>query len=232
MSEAALEIAKHFCESAGCESVGHEKNSCPLAHAVDCALRLAVEKIKARLLDEHELSLKWHRDNVDLAARNVKLKNQLNGARESLVWAEEQVTALKARLEKAKNYKGVEGWQCPLCEYENGVFIKNCEPHKQLRLSMLAEEQALQEAKKWRRDAQALGARNVELKAELDEAVEDAGRYEMALFKAEEGRDAAVHSHAATEAILAKTRKSLAERDRQLAIAVMALEKMVREVIC
>ena len=51
-------------------------------------------------------------------------------------------------------------------------------------------------------------------------------------LQAAEGRDAAIQAHAAAEAILVEMRKSLADRDRQLAIAVMALEKMFREVIC
>lgn len=35
-------------------------------------------------------------------------------------------------IEKAKNYTGYEGYQCPLCEYKNGKFIKYYEPHRQL----------------------------------------------------------------------------------------------------
>lgn len=51
----------------------------------------------------------------------------------------EQLDALKAEnerlrddLHKAATYKGIEGYSCPLCKYENGVFIEHCEPHRQL----------------------------------------------------------------------------------------------------
>jgi hypothetical protein len=35
-------------------------------------------------------------------------------------------------IERARTYRGLEGWACPLCRYEQGVFIERCEPHRQL----------------------------------------------------------------------------------------------------
>lgn len=43
---------------------------------------------------------------------------------------------IQTNLRNAKNYRGVEGYACPLCEYENGVFVRYCALHQKI------EEQA------------------------------------------------------------------------------------------
>ena len=40
--------------------------------------------------------------------------------------------ALRKQLELARTYRGVEGYACPLCTYQDGVFLDYCEPHRQL----------------------------------------------------------------------------------------------------
>lgn len=40
---------------------------------------------------------------------------------------------LNRQLYQAATYIGIEGYSCPLCTYENGVFIKNCEMHRQIK---------------------------------------------------------------------------------------------------
>lgn len=45
------------------------------------------------------------------------------------------IKELKNQIEKARNYIGIEEYPCPLCVYENGVFIRHCTPHQQLATS-------------------------------------------------------------------------------------------------
>lgn len=42
------------------------------------------------------------------------------------------VDGLAASIERARTYTGVEGYPCPLCRYEDGVFIEPCEMHRQI----------------------------------------------------------------------------------------------------
>ena len=53
----------------------------------------------------------------------------LSGQIESTV---QRADAAEAALERARTYRGTEGWPCPLCEYKAGVFIKRCEMHRKL----------------------------------------------------------------------------------------------------
>ena len=39
---------------------------------------------------------------------------------------------LEAALERARTYTGVEAQACPLCRYENGVFVEPCAMHKEI----------------------------------------------------------------------------------------------------
>lgn len=41
---------------------------------------------------------------------------------------EKQVALLTDQMQLARTYTGLEGYGCPLCTYENGVFIKSCTP--------------------------------------------------------------------------------------------------------
>ncbi len=57
----------------------------------------------------------------------------------ALTQVEQEVATLSARLaaveeslEFARNYNGIEGRPCPLCTYEDGVFIKSCQMHTDL----------------------------------------------------------------------------------------------------
>lgn len=42
------------------------------------------------------------------------------------------VEDLQSQIRNARNYRGIEGYPCPLCEYENGVWIRNCSMHQQI----------------------------------------------------------------------------------------------------
>lgn len=39
---------------------------------------------------------------------------------------------LKETIERARTYKGIEIYACPLCTFENGRFIARCEMHRQI----------------------------------------------------------------------------------------------------
>lgn len=40
-----------------------------------------------------------------------------------------QVAYLEQQLEQAATYRGIEGYPCPLCKYDNGVFVARCQMH-------------------------------------------------------------------------------------------------------
>lgn len=73
-----------------------------------------------------------HVDIPDMRTRSVTefQAQQLMG----LVWSDCQrtIAALRATLEFAAQYKGIEGRACPLCEYVNGEFIETCQMHKDM----------------------------------------------------------------------------------------------------
>lgn len=43
-----------------------------------------------------------------------------------------KIAALEETLTFAAQYKGIEMRACPLCKYENGVFIEACQMHKDM----------------------------------------------------------------------------------------------------
>jgi len=44
----------------------------------------------------------------------------------------EELAYLKLQLERARTQTGYEGWACPLCVYEEGVFIEHCSLHREI----------------------------------------------------------------------------------------------------
>lgn len=52
--------------------------------------------------------------------------------RHQMAWLLDQLAERDLTIERARTYSGLEGWSCPLCKYENGKFIENCEMHRQL----------------------------------------------------------------------------------------------------
>lgn len=42
------------------------------------------------------------------------------------------IAELEKSLARARNYKGIEAYPCPLCAYEDGVFIEACQLHKDI----------------------------------------------------------------------------------------------------
>lgn len=84
-----------------------------------------------------------HNDMPDMRTRSVTefQAQQLMG----LVWSDCQrtIAALRETLEFAARYKSIEGRPCPLCKYENGVFIEACQMHKDMNaLEAQLKEQA------------------------------------------------------------------------------------------
>jgi hypothetical protein len=45
---------------------------------------------------------------------------------------QEENKLLRQVLEKARRYRGVEGYACPLCIYKNGKFVQPCAMHIQI----------------------------------------------------------------------------------------------------
>ena len=55
------------------------------------------------------------------------------------------IDSLRLNLERARTYRGIEGYPCPLCAYGDGKFIERCQMHKDLN-SLRAEKKELVEA--------------------------------------------------------------------------------------
>lgn len=72
---------------------------------------------------EMYLDLIEERDSLKTVAGGLEVSNQVLRI---------EITELKKTLEFAAQYRGIEGHSCPLCRYENGVFIENCQMHKDL----------------------------------------------------------------------------------------------------
>ena len=72
----------------------------------------------------------------------------------ALTQVEQEVATLSARLaaveeslEFARNYNGIEGRPCPLCTYEDGVFIKSCQMHTDLAAAIQDRDEAIENLK-------------------------------------------------------------------------------------
>lgn len=77
--------------------------------------------------DDREFSMKLIKD---LETENAKLSAE--------------VAQLTESLELARTYQGIEAQGCPLCIYQDGVFVDHCSLHRQIQTSSLQ----LSEAKK------------------------------------------------------------------------------------
>ena len=45
---------------------------------------------------------------------------------------QEENKLLRQMLERARRYRGIEGYACPLCIYKNGKFVQSCAMHLQI----------------------------------------------------------------------------------------------------
>jgi hypothetical protein len=60
------------------------------------------------------------------------------------------VERLAKQIERARSYGGVEVYACPLCTYEEGIFIESCQMHKDMHELETAMRQAEREAAFWK----------------------------------------------------------------------------------
>lgn len=67
--------------------------------------------------------LSWMRDEYEEELATTAARIQQLEAR---------VSELTETLAFAAQYKGIEGRGCPLCKYEDGVFIERCQMHKDM----------------------------------------------------------------------------------------------------
>ena len=75
-----------------------------------------------------------------------------------------RLAAVEESLEFARNYSGIEGRPCPLCTYEDGVFIKSCQMHTDLA----AVEK---ERDEWKRSSELVARVLIDTKADLATAM-------------------------------------------------------------
>jgi uncharacterized coiled-coil protein SlyX len=45
---------------------------------------------------------------------------------------EVRITELEQKLSRAAQYKGAEAYPCPLCRYEDGIFVESCAMHNRI----------------------------------------------------------------------------------------------------
>lgn len=100
--------------------------------------------------DDDAIAMMLLTDDVDTLKRRV-IETQQENAR------------LAGELECARTYTGVEGYPCPLCTYEHGVFVAPCEMHQQI---------------------DALRAELAEVRAERDEWVQNVNELDSSLAQA------------------------------------------------
>lgn len=67
---------------------------------------------------EEQYKVMLEQASMKLNAENVTLRTEV-----------EQLTA---DLELARTYQGIEGPGCPLCSYQDGVFVAHCSLHRQI----------------------------------------------------------------------------------------------------
>lgn len=61
----------------------------------------------------------------------------------------QQVESLKETLAFAAQYKGIEGRPCPLCKYEDGVFIEACRMHMDMDELQKQVESLTRKLREW-----------------------------------------------------------------------------------
>jgi hypothetical protein len=54
------------------------------------------------------------------------------------------------QIERARTYKGIEAYACPLCTYSDGIFIESCQVHKDMHELETTMRQAEREAAFWK----------------------------------------------------------------------------------
>ena len=67
----------------------------------------------------------------------------------AIVELEAKMADLKERLERARSYKGIEAYPCPLCTYRDGIFIESCQMHKDMHELEATMRQDEHEAAFW-----------------------------------------------------------------------------------
>jgi hypothetical protein len=60
------------------------------------------------------------------------------------------VEKLEEQIERARSYKGIEAYPCPLCTYRDGIFIESCQMHKDMHELEATMRQAEREAAFWK----------------------------------------------------------------------------------
>jgi len=57
------------------------------------------------------------------------------------------IAELEDIIDRARNYSGIEAEPCPLCTYQDGVFLDYCEPHReneQLKVKIIELQKELE----------------------------------------------------------------------------------------
>ena len=69
---------------------------------------------------------------LGLQAENERLKSRKGCCDDCFVVteSEKENKQLRADLDRARHYTGLEGYPCPLCTYKDGVFVESCEMHR------------------------------------------------------------------------------------------------------
>ena len=103
------------CPFCGSKNIKIYKSGMLAAHSITC------EDCHAMFQDEYERTPggKW------VYRKSLKDLVKLWNTRPVEEYYEQQI-------KRAREYKGIEAWACPLCVYKNGKFIKSCNMHKQI----------------------------------------------------------------------------------------------------
>ena len=86
-----------------------------------------------------------------LQAENERLKSRKGCCDDCFVVteSEKENKQLRADLDRARHYTGLEGYPCPLCTYKDGVFVESCEMHRQIDQLEAEPDKHRRDIKEW-----------------------------------------------------------------------------------
>ena len=131
-----------------------ESLSCPvLIEAADIRELCAAEAALVKLRKDYDEEISWEKDTVRTIAMALGLKSCVTvpPILQEIERRTKEYDAMRVLLERARSHKGIEAWPCPLCRYEDGVFIEACEPCLRTSSAEAALAEAVATKREWLR---------------------------------------------------------------------------------
>ena len=62
----------------------------------------------------------------------IPTPDEIAALRRTLEQQDKRIAELEQKLSRAAQYKGAEAYPCPLCRYEDGIFVESCAMHNRI----------------------------------------------------------------------------------------------------